>query len=173
MARVFVGVGSNVAPELHVPRALARLDEAVGVRRVSTFYATPPLGRPGDPPFMNGVVELRDTLAAAPLESLLGRIECDEGRRRGSDRFAPRPIDLDLLLHGDAVSAAPPLPHPDATARRFVAVPLLELAPELTVPGSGARLSAIVDTLPPWPMEPAVGLTRLLRERFTNGRDPR
>ncbi len=173
MARVFVGVGSNVAPELHVPRAVARLDEAVGVRRVSTFYSTPPLGRPDDPPFVNGVVELRDTLAAAPLKSLLERIESDEGRRRGSDRFAPRPIDLDLLLHGDAVSAVPPLPHPDATARRFVAVPLLELEPELTLPGSGARLSAIVETLPPWPMQPAVPLTRSLKKAFAHGRSPR
>lgn len=173
MARVFVGVGSNVAPEVHVPRALARLDEAVGVLGVSTFYVTPPLERPGDPPFVNGVVELRDTLAAAPLKSLLGRFDADEGRRRGADRFAPRPIDLDLLLHGDVVSTVPLLPHPDASTRRFVAVPLLELDPELTLPGSGARLSPLVDTLPPWPMEPAVGLTRLLKGRFTHGRDPR
>jgi 2-amino-4-hydroxy-6-hydroxymethyldihydropteridine diphosphokinase len=172
MGRVFVGIGSNIAPELHVPRALARLDEAVGVVAVSTFYVTPPLGRPADPPFMNGVVEVRDTLAAAPLKVLLGRIELDEGRRRGSDRFAPRPIDLDLLLHDDLVSTVPPLPHPDVTTRRFVAVALLELEPSLTLPGSGVRLSAIVEALPPWSMEPAVRLTRSLRERFTNGRRP-
>jgi len=172
MGRVFVGVGSNVEPELHVPRALARLDEAVGLLRISTFYVTPPLGRSGDPPFVNGVVEAGDTLAAVSLKAVLGRIESGEGRRRGPDRFAPRPIDLDLLLHGDSVSIVPPLPHPDVTTRRFVAVPLLELAPELTLPGSGARLTAIVEALPPWPMEPATRLTRSLRVRFENGRDP-
>ena len=172
MGRVFVGVGSNVEPELHVPRALARLDEAVGLLRISTFYVTPPLGRSGDPPFVNGVVEAGDTLAAVSLKAVLGRIESGEGRRRGSDRFAPRPIDLDLLLHGDSVSTEPPLPHPDVTTRRFVAVPLLELEPELTLPGSGARLASIVGALPPYPMEPIAGWTLLLKERFANGCDP-
>ncbi len=172
MARVFVGVGSNVEPELHAPRALARLDEAVGPLRVSTFYVTAPLGHPTDPPFVNGVVEVRDTLAAAPLKALLGRIESAEGRRRGADRFAPRPIDLDLLLHGDVVSTSPPLPHPDVTTRRFVAVPLLELAPELTLPGSGLPLADIVEALPTLPMEPASRLTSLLRGRFADGRRP-
>jgi 2-amino-4-hydroxy-6-hydroxymethyldihydropteridine diphosphokinase len=55
MARVF-GVGSSLAPEVHVPRAPARLDETVGVLAVPTFYATPALERPADPPFVNGVV---------------------------------------------------------------------------------------------------------------------
>ncbi len=170
MNRIFVGVGSSVEPELHVPRALARLDEDVGVVGVSTFYTTPALDRPADPPFVNGVVEVRDTLAAAPLKAVLDRIESGEGRRRGSDRFAPRPIDLDLLLHGDTVSGAPPLPHPDVTTRRFVAVPLLELEPALTVPGSGDRLAAIVEALPPYPMVPAPELTRRLRRMLSHGR---
>ncbi len=172
MARVFVGVGSNVDPELHVARALARLDEGVGLLRVSTFYVTAPLRRPADPPFVNGVVEVRDTLAAAPLKALLGRIETAEGRRRGTHRFAPRSVDLDLLLHGDSVSTSPPLPHPDVTTRPFVAVPLLELAPELTVPGSGVRLAGIAEALPPWPMAPSARLTSLLRRRFEDGRGP-
>ncbi|GEJ58203.1 2-amino-4-hydroxy-6-hydroxymethyldihydropteridine diphosphokinase [Anaeromyxobacter diazotrophicus] len=172
MARVFVGVGSSVAPEVHVPRALARLDEAVGLLAVSTFYATPALERPADPPFVNGVVEVRDLLAPAPLKALLGRIEEGEGRRRDGDRFAPRPIDLDLLLHGEAVSCAPdlPLPHPDVTRRRFVALPLLELAPDLVLPGAGKRLSAVAPALPPHPMAPAPELTRQLGRRFAHGR---
>ncbi len=173
MARVFVGVGSNVEPELHVPRALARLDEAVGVLGVSTLYATPPVGRPSDPPFVNGVVEVRDALAPAPLKAVLGRIEWGEGRRRGSDLLAPRPIDLDLLLHGDLVSTTPRLPHPDVTTRSFVAVPLLELDPELTLPGSDVRLAEIVERLPRHPMKTAARLTHVLRERFGNGRGPR
>ncbi len=172
MDRVFVGVGSSVEPEVHVPRALARLDEAVGLLGVSTFYSTPAVGRPADPPFVNGVVEVRDALPAAPLKALLGRIEESEGRRRGPDRLAPRTIDLDLLIHGETVSTAPelPLPHPDVTARRFVALPVLELAPELRLPGSGVRLSAIVEALPPYPMEPIPGLTRMLKRTISNGR---
>ena len=166
MARVFVGVGSSVEPAAHVRSALARLHEEVGLVRVSTFYATPALGRPSDPAFVNGVVEVRDRLAPEPLKALLSRIEEAEGRRRGGDRFAPRPIDLDLLLHGDTVSTASglPLPHPDLTHRRFVALPLLELAPDLVLPGTGLRLAAMADALPPYPMEPLAGLTRELRE---------
>lgn len=170
--RVFVGVGSNLEPERHVPRALARLDEAIGLLQVSTFYVTAALGRPADPPFVNGVVEVQDTLAPAPLKALLRRIEAAEGRRRGSDRLAPRPVDLDLLLHGDSVSTSPPLPHPDVTTRRFVAVPLLELAPELRLPGSGAPLARVVEALPPRPMEPSAAMTSSLRGRFARGRRP-
>lgn len=166
MARVFVGVGANVEPEVHVRRALAHLGESIGVIRVSTFYATPALERPSDPAFVNGVVEVRDRLSPAALKEVLSGIERGEGRRRGEDRFAPRPVDLDLLLHGDAISTAPglPLPHPDVTHRRFVAVPLLELAPDLVLPGSGLTLAAIVGGLPAHPMEPLPALTRELRE---------
>ncbi len=172
MARAFVGVGSSIDPEAHVPRALQRLDDTVGVVAVSTFYATPALERPSDPPFVNGVVEVGDALPPAALQAQLHRIEGEVGRRRSGDRFAPRTIDLDLLLHGDAVSSAPdlPLPHPDVTRRSFVALPLLELAPGLVLPGTHARLSAVARGLPPWPMEPVEGLTRELKRRFGDGR---
>jgi 2-amino-4-hydroxy-6-hydroxymethyldihydropteridine diphosphokinase len=166
---VFVGVGSSLEPEAHVPAALERLDAAVGLVALSTFHLTPALGRPSDPPFVNGVVEVGAALAAAPLKALLGRIEDAQGRRREADRFAPRPLDLDLLLHGDAVSteAGLPLPHPDVARRRFVALPLLELAPDLELPGSGERLSALVAAMPAHPMEPMPELTRALRRRFS------
>lgn len=169
-ARTFVAVGSSVDPEVHVPRALGRLADAVGLLGVSTFYRTPALERPSDPPFVNGVVEVRDALPPAELEALLRRIEEAEGRRRSADRFAPRPIDLDLLLHGDAMSSSPELPHPDLARRRFVAVPLLELAPELVLPGSGGRLADLARALPPYPMEPIPGLARELETRFVDGR---
>jgi 2-amino-4-hydroxy-6-hydroxymethyldihydropteridine diphosphokinase len=171
-ARVFVGVGSSIEPAVHVPRALARLDRGAGLLGLSTFYRTPAIGRPEDPPFVNGVVEVRDVLAPAPLKALLARIEEDEGRRRGTDRWAPRTIDLDLLLHGDRVSVASglPLPHPDIARRRFVALPLLELAPELELPGSGGCLSAVAEALPPVSMVADEALTRELRRTFAPGR---
>jgi 2-amino-4-hydroxy-6-hydroxymethyldihydropteridine diphosphokinase len=167
-----VGVGSSIDPAVHVPRALASVDRGVGLLGVSTFYRTPAIGRPDDPAFVNGVVEVRDVLAPAPLKALLQRIEEDEGRRRGIDRWAPRTIDLDLLLHGDTVSVASglTLPHPDVARRRFVALPLLELAPELELPGSGGRLSAVAEALPPVPMVADEALTRELRTTFAAGR---
>ncbi len=166
MSRVFVGVGSSVEPDLHLRSGLARLHAEVGIVGVSTFYATPALGRPSDPSFVNGVVEVGDRLAPAALKGVLSRIERQEGRARAADRFAPRPLDLDLLLHGDTVSNAPglPLPHPDLTRRRFVALPLLELAPDLVLPGSGVALRALTGSLPAHPMEPLPDLGRALRE---------
>lgn len=170
MARVFVGVGSNIERELHVLHALQRLDDAVGVVGVSTFYVTQALERPADPPFVNGVVELTDAMSPQALKALLRRIEQGEGRQANPDPFAPRPIDLDLLLHGDAVSAGLPLPHPDVMNRRFVALPLLELAPDLALPGSGEHLSVVALTLAPWPMTPDRQLTSNLRRALLDER---
>ncbi len=170
MDRVFVGVGSSLSPAESVPRALERLDAAAGIVAVSTFHRTPALHRPADPPFANGVVEVRPDLGPAELRAARRAVEEGCGRRRGADRWAPRTIDLDLLLHGETVSRDPPLPHPDVTQRRFVALPLLELCPDLVLPGGGPRLAAVAAGLPASPMEPLPELTRSLRERF--GRPP-
>ncbi len=89
LMRVFVGVGSNVEPNANVKSALLTLDRAVGVRALSTFYRTPALDRPNDPPFVNGVIEVRNALGPLQLKQLLRRTEQDLGRRRGSDRYAP------------------------------------------------------------------------------------
>jgi 2-amino-4-hydroxy-6-hydroxymethyldihydropteridine diphosphokinase len=169
--RVFVLVGSSVDPEENVAHGLRLLAAEVGVRGVSTFYRTPALDRPGDPPFVNGVVEVGD--APGPLETrtLLRRIERTLGRERTADRYAPRTLDLDLLLHGERVVSSDGLvlPHPDIRARPFVAIPLLELVPELVLPDSGMSLRSVVDSLPPYPMEPLYDLTRRLRTEIAHG----
>jgi len=169
--RVYLGIGSNVAPTDNVTKALQRVGDAIGIVALSTFFATPALERPADPPFVNAVAEVGAGVSPAALKSTLREIERACGRQRGPDRFGPRSIDLDLLLYGDLVSSSPdlPLPHPDVTRRRFVALPLLELAPDLTIPGSGARLDAIARSLPPHPMEPLVQLTHELRRRYVTG----
>ncbi len=168
---IFVGVGSNIEPYSNVKSALVALHRTVGVRALSTFYRTPPLDRPGDPPFVNGVVELSDVLAPNQLKQMLRRTEEALGRQRGSDRYAPRPIDLDLLIYGDLVCNSDELrlPHPTILERPFVAIPLLELAPELVIPGSGATLRSLVGTISPYPMEPLPDLTGELRKELSNG----
>jgi dihydroneopterin aldolase/2-amino-4-hydroxy-6-hydroxymethyldihydropteridine diphosphokinase len=170
-ARVFVAVGSNVDPTSNVLCALERLDADVGVARVSTFYRTPALDRPDDPPFVNGVVEVEARLPAYDVKRALRRIEEALGRTRTGDRYAPRTIDLDLLLYGDEVSIEPglPLPHPDVRTRPFVAVPLAELAPDLILPDSGTRTSVVAASLRPSAMEPLPELTQELRRRFPHG----
>jgi 2-amino-4-hydroxy-6-hydroxymethyldihydropteridine diphosphokinase len=171
MGRVFVAVGSNIEPDSNVSRALRKIKGEVGVRAVSTFYRTPALERPQDPPFANGVIEVGDSLSAPELKKRLRAIEDALGGARSADPYGPRTIDLDLLLYGDVVSDAPELtlPHPEIHERRFVALPLLELAPELRLPDSGLPLRAVADSLPAYPMEPLPGLTRQLQTEVQDG----
>jgi len=171
MPRVFVGVGSNIDPEENVARALRLVDVELGVRGVSTFYRTPALERPRDPSFVNGVIEVADAQSPLETKALLKGVEHALGRKRPDDRYGPRTLDLDLLLHGDQVLASGglKLPHPDIGTRAFVAIPLLELAPGLILPDSGVTLRSVVDSLSSYPMEPLHDLTRRLRAEVAHG----
>lgn len=141
----YVGVGSNILPEAHIPAALSALHDppATRITGVSTFYRTEPVGAPGTPEFYNGVVSLRTSLSAPELSALLGEVEERGGRMQSMDRHAPRTIDLDLLVYGDQESRVPGmiLPHPDIPLRSFVALPLMELAPDLVLPGPAGPLA--------------------------------
>ena len=147
MTRAYVGLGSNLGDREALLRAsLVALesDPAIEVVAVSSFRETEPVGYLDQPRFLNAVAALETTLAPRALLERLLAIERGLGRVREGPRFGPRPIDLDLLLHGDAVVAEPRLtvPHPRLHERRFVLEPLAELAPALDVPGRGR-----VDTL--------------------------
>ena len=117
----------------------------------SRLYRTPAWGRTDQPDFVNAVAAVRTTLEPRALLAGLLAVERRFGRDRGAetDRWGPRVLDLDLLLHGDAVLDEPglALPHPRLHERAFVLVPLAEIAPALTVPGRGrvADLLAAVD----------------------------
>jgi len=147
VTRAYVGLGSNLGDREALLRAsLVALesDPAIEVVAVSSFRETEPVGYLDQPRFLNAVAALETTLAPRALLERLLAIERGLGRVREGPRFGPRPIDLDLLLHGDAVVAEPRLtvPHPRLHERRFVLEPLAELAPALEVPGRGR-----VDTL--------------------------
>jgi 2-amino-4-hydroxy-6-hydroxymethyldihydropteridine diphosphokinase len=163
--RVFVGVGSNIEPESNVRRALGLLARQVRVRALSTFYRTPAIGEPGGPPFLDGVVEVSTALPPRALKlEVLRRIEAQLGRRRGADRNAPRPIDLDLLLYGDRVERDDlVLPDPDIVTRPFLALALFELAPALILPDSGRALGDVVAGLVDARMAPLGELSESLR----------
>src|SRR5690606_24162437 len=108
-----------------------------------------PWGRLDQPAFVNAVAELETRLPAGALLEALQRIEVAAGRAR-VEKWGPRVLDLDLLLHGDGtcIAAGLQLPHPHLHERAFVLVPLAELAPALIVPGRGrsvADLLAAVD----------------------------
>jgi 2-amino-4-hydroxy-6-hydroxymethyldihydropteridine diphosphokinase len=166
MARAFLGIGSNIEPERNVAAALRLLAGQVRILGISTVYRTAPVGRPGQPPFYNCVVEIETGLAPSQVRSALRGIEGELGRRRRADRYAPRTIDLDLLLYDDLVMATAELvlPDPQIAQRPFLALPLYELAPELVLPDSGDPIREVAAAMAAHDMQPLPEYTRLLRE---------
>jgi 2-amino-4-hydroxy-6-hydroxymethyldihydropteridine diphosphokinase len=143
VARAYIGLGSNLgAREEHLGRALELLrgDPEIEVVAVSTVRETDPVGIVDQPRFLNAAAELETPLQARELLARLLAVEQKLGRRRDGPRFGPRTIDLDLLVYGDETVDEPGLrvPHPRLAERLFVLEPLLELAPDLVIPGRGA-----------------------------------
>ena len=141
MIRAYVGLGANLGdPRGAVERALGALAE-LGPLRASSLFRTEPLGRRSDPWYVNAVAEILTDDEPAELLAHLLRIEARAGRSRAAEtaRWAPRTLDLDLLLYGDRQidTADLVVPHPGLAQRRFVLEPLVELAPDVAVPGTG------------------------------------
>jgi 2-amino-4-hydroxy-6-hydroxymethyldihydropteridine diphosphokinase len=167
--RIFISIGSNLDPERHIPEALRLLSGHSRVLALSTFYACPAEGDPDGPPFVNGAAEIATPLEPEAVKwELLRPVEEALGRTRSGDRNAPRTIDLDLLLYGDRTMDTPRLTLPDPGIARypFVAVPLLELAPGLTLPGAGASLEAEVRGMDIRTLRPLTDLTARWRGAF-------
>jgi 2-amino-4-hydroxy-6-hydroxymethyldihydropteridine diphosphokinase len=143
MTRAYIGLGANLGDrERTIREALARLGEREGVEvvAVSALRETDPVGLADQPRFLNGAAALETTLSPRELLATLLDVERGLGRLRGAGpRFGPRPIDLDLLVHGDRIVSEPGLvvPHPRLHQRRFALEPLAELDPALVVPGRG------------------------------------
>jgi 2-amino-4-hydroxy-6-hydroxymethyldihydropteridine diphosphokinase len=141
----YVGIGSNLDdPREQVQRALAALAELPGSRLVlcSPLYRTAPLVAQGgaeQPAYVNAVAGMLTRLSPEELLAGLGRIESALGRPSVRERWAPRRIDLDLLVHGRETRATGTLklPHPGVAERDFVLWPLADIAPDLEVPGLG------------------------------------
>lgn len=141
MPRAFVGLGANLGdPAAQLAAAVEALGRVPNTRMVknSSLYRTAPIGYAAQPDFVNAVAQIETELAPADLLRALQAIEADAGRARTFPN-APRTLDLDLLLHGDAVRSTPQLtlPHPRLHQRAFVLRPLLEIAPDLAAPGLG------------------------------------
>lgn len=171
MTRAYIGVGANIDPAANILRALALLhkQERVTVLASSTFYRTAPLNRPEQEDYANGVWSVETDAAPYELKlEILRDIETALGRIRSADACAARPIDLDLLLYGDRVvdEDSLALPDPDIRTRPFVAIPLLELAPELVFPDTGESLRSVVASMDAAALTPLPELSRQLKERI-------
>jgi 2-amino-4-hydroxy-6-hydroxymethyldihydropteridine diphosphokinase len=150
--RAYVGLGANLGDrESTIRRAVALLGEAPGVDvvAVSTLRETEPWGPVEQPAYLNGAVELETELEPRALLGVLLDVERRLGRVR-AERWGPRTIDLDLLLHGDTVLDEPglTLPHPHLHERRFALEPLAELAPDAVVQGRGCVADLLRELTP-------------------------
>lgn len=131
----YVGLGSNIERERHINRALELLRGHYGQLLVSPVYRCPAVGFDGND-FYNGVVSFETTESPEAIARVLRGIEDQCGRDRSLPKFAPRTLDLDLLLYGDLVRDQDGLqiPRSDILEYDFVLRPLAEIAPELMHP---------------------------------------
>ncbi|MBW1981636.1 MAG: 2-amino-4-hydroxy-6-hydroxymethyldihydropteridine diphosphokinase [Deltaproteobacteria bacterium] len=149
--RAYIGFGSNLGDRLHNCRlAIETLSNASGVTLVKTssFYQTSPVGMLAQPTFVNGVALLGLQKDAHWLLHRMLAIEKDMGRVR-QDRWGPRIIDLDLLFFDELVidTAELTVPHPRLHQRRFVLLPLKEIAPQLRHPLLNHTVTELLENL--------------------------
>jgi 2-amino-4-hydroxy-6-hydroxymethyldihydropteridine diphosphokinase len=156
----YVGLGSNLdGPRARVERAFAALAQLPDTQLVlrSPLYGSKPLGPVAQPDFVNAVAGLLTTLDVERFFRALRALEPGLGRVPPRQRWGPRAIDLDLLVFGGERrdSGELTLPHPGIVERNFVLYPLLDIAPELEIPGCGRvrELAARVPSAGIWPLE--------------------
>jgi 2-amino-4-hydroxy-6-hydroxymethyldihydropteridine diphosphokinase len=141
---VFVAAGSNVEPEENLATALAVLLQHFPDMVCSRAYANRAVGFEG-PDFINLVVGFSTALSLAELLGVLHAVESHCGRGRTAPKWAPRRMDLDLLLFGDDVGEfeGAILPRPDLIRRAFMLGPLAEIAPDIRHPLLGCSIEAL------------------------------
>lgn len=142
MARIFVGVGSNIDRERNIQAGLRALSDAFGKLKASTIYESEAVGFAGDN-FFNLVVGFDSADSPEQVSATLRAIEYRFGRDRDGGRFTPRTLDLDLLLYNDLVrnDRGVNVPREDVTRYAFVLQPLAEIAGDLRHPVSGERFA--------------------------------
>jgi 2-amino-4-hydroxy-6-hydroxymethyldihydropteridine diphosphokinase len=142
VTRAYIGLGANLGDRAAMLRAAVEqlaAEPGIEVVAVSPVHETEPVGYTAQPRFLNTAAAVETELPARDvLERLLG-IERRLGRTRDGPRYGPRTIDLDLLLYGNERIDEPGLevPHPRLHERLFALEPLLELDPQLELPGRG------------------------------------
>jgi len=151
MAKVYLGLGSNIGNRKTYLRAAIRLlkkHKDIDVKKVSSIYETEPEGYVEQRKFYNLVLEIETSLSPGELLKICNFIEYLLKRKR-EIKWGPRTIDLDILLYGELEVEEENLeiPHPLMCKRSFVLVPLLEIAPDIKFP-SGLSVKHFLDKLP-------------------------
>jgi 2-amino-4-hydroxy-6-hydroxymethyldihydropteridine diphosphokinase len=150
--RIYIGIGSNLGDRrANSAEAIDRITKIPDTRvvRASSLYESEPLGN-AKTWFVNSVIEIETEMGAEPMLKRLKAIEDAMGRKRvKGKRWGSRIIDLDILLSENEVVEKRTLrvPHPEMHKRRFVLMPLAELAPHVVHPGLGQSVSALLATV--------------------------
>ena len=142
--RVYVAAGSNVDPIANLRRALGALRAAFPGLVASRAYSNTAIGFDGEN-FVNLVAGFDTDASLADVLAVLHAIETKCGRPREAPKWAPRSMDLDVLLFGDRVGEFPgaKLPRPDLTKRAYMLGPLAEIAPEVVHPTLGVTIGEL------------------------------
>ena len=138
MARVYLGVGSNIERERYIVAGLDALQGLFGELALSSVYDSQAIGFDGQP-FLNLAVAIDTPLGVGELARQLRHIEVEHGRPARTTRFSPRQLDIDILTYGDEVGTIDgvELPRGEILENAFVLCPLAELAPEVVHPTAG------------------------------------
>jgi 2-amino-4-hydroxy-6-hydroxymethyldihydropteridine diphosphokinase len=150
MARIYLALGSNLGDRLtNLQRAVSLLQRRVRVLKVSDVYETEPWGVTDQPRFLNCALEGETTLTPPELLEYIKSFEQEMGRT-ASERYGPRVIDVDILLYDELIYLDERLeiPHPRMSERRFVLVPLAQLAPDTLHPVKKETMAALLARLP-------------------------
>lgn len=150
--RSLIGCGANLGcprEQLNQAIDMLRFMPGIALLEVSQFIETRPVGGPpGQPAYLNAACLIETNFEPEDLLAMLAAIENTLDRRR-EQRWGPRSIDLDLLLHGDRIieNERLQLPHPRMTTRRFVLEPAAEIAPDLRHPQAGCTIGDLLENI--------------------------
>jgi len=135
MTEVYIGLGSNISPEKYMNLVLEELREQLDVLAISPFYRSPAVGTAkGQADFINAMVKVQTELTARELKfDILRETEFKLGRDKDIPKYAARTMDLDIILFGDEIIPQMNIPEAGILRRPFVYIPLLDIAPEITV----------------------------------------
>ncbi len=136
MSQIYISIGSNIDRESNINKALDALERLFGDIEVSSIFESEAVGFEGDA-FYNLVVGATTERPVDEVVSTLKKIEDDNGRIRGGEKFSARTLDLDLLTYDELIIDHPAqLPRDEISKNAFVLWPLAEIAPEVCLPGS-------------------------------------